>query len=539
MPTDKSTNAVAGPSQRNPVKHKKSSTNPLNTKNTETTKASKTSKSIRPKATDDAQPPPKSSSKSATYAKVATDFQNNRKQKAPKLAKPAQTTTGQAQRSTDDLPALEKKTVFRTTLDNPYQIEWPSVSLNVENGVLACVIDMLDGVAMYAEQRDLESKRRRKKARDKKSNTRQKVRKAGKANPDEASADTTNTRATAATEPAEPPLNPEGAGRKRKRDDGDEDATQAEKGKKPNPQDQTRDSIGKPPSKKLKTLPNPSEGGTEVEGSTTGDPEDVPPKKGTETDPPGILRPTILDHAIMGINEVTKRLERQSAALRQPANAEMKHPSVRLVVVCRTDMDSPMMIAHLPILVAACNSQADDTEHNAKFPEVVMVGLPYGAEEALSAACGLKKVAAMAFDTETPGLDRIEQFLPSIDILKAPWLAVAVSTDAAKTASQLIPTHIKQLKTTAPRNMNEAKKRRQLERRAAKEAQKTKAGVTRRVTPKRKVVISTPKIPATCGPPSTDVDARCVVIGRHKLEAPEKKEGKDLPSTMGEVEKVS
>ncbi|KAG8995731.1 hypothetical protein FRB94_008785 [Tulasnella sp. JGI-2019a] len=79
-------------------------------------------------------------------------------------------------------------------------------------------------------------------------------------------------------------------------------------------------------------------------------------------------------------------------------------------------MDSLMMTAHLPILVAACNSRADDAEHNTKFPEVVMVGLPYGAEaeEALSAACDLKKVVAVAFDTETPRLDRIEQFLPSI-----------------------------------------------------------------------------------------------------------------------------
>ncbi|KAG9026650.1 hypothetical protein FRB95_008620 [Tulasnella sp. JGI-2019a] len=133
-------------------------------------------------------------------------------------------------------------------------------------------------------------------------------------------------------------------------------------------------------------------------------------------------------------------------------------------------MDSLMMTAHLPVLVAACNSRADDAEHNTKFPEVVMVGLPYGAEaeEALSAACDLKKVVAVAFDNSF--------YL----LLSALWLAVAASTVAAKTTSQLIPTHIKQLKTTAPRNMNDAKKRRQLGRKAAKEAQKTKASMTRR-----------------------------------------------------------
>lgn len=198
-------------------------------------------------------------------------------------------------------------------------------------------------------------------------------------------------------------LNPEGKSRKRKRGDDAEDTSEAEKGEKLQPHDQAKGSTEKPPSKKLKIIPpippSSGENGTEFEG-TSEDPKDASSMKVTETEAEGILRPTILDHAIMGINEVTKRLERQSAALRQPITTENKHLPIRLVVVCRTDVDSPMMIAHLPILVAACNSRppSDDPTHSAIFPEVVMVGLPYGAEETLSAACGLKKVAAMAFD---------------------------------------------------------------------------------------------------------------------------------------------
>lgn len=59
--------------------------------------------------------------KPVTYAKPAKDFQNNRKQKAPK---PSRTTQPKGAQPADGLPVLEKKAVFRTTLDNPYHVEW-------------------------------------------------------------------------------------------------------------------------------------------------------------------------------------------------------------------------------------------------------------------------------------------------------------------------------------------------------------------------------------------------------------------------------
>lgn len=148
--------------------------------------------------------------------------------------------------------------------------------------------------------------------------------------------------------------------------------------------------------------------------------------KPAELSPPA--RPEIVDHIVFGINEVTKRLEQQSLALRTPKTATTtsgagpctatssapdpaalsspkRHNPLRLVLVCRTDIDSPMMIAHLPTLAAACNSHAATetspgsmTEPLNVLPGVILVGLPRGAEDTLSSASGLKRVAVMAFD---------------------------------------------------------------------------------------------------------------------------------------------
>lgn len=96
---------------------------------------------------------------------------------------------------------------------------------------------------------------------------------------------------------------------------------------------------------------------------------------------------------------------------------------------------------------------------------------------------------------KTPGLELFAPFLSSIPTLTAQWLAVppATTSTAPLPTPSLVPTHIKQLKTTAPKNMTEAKKQRQAERTAAKEK---KAGAGRsKLKPKAarqgpKVVVS-------------------------------------------------
>ncbi|KAG8918629.1 hypothetical protein FRC01_001752 [Tulasnella sp. 417] len=238
-----------------------------------------------------------------------------------------------------------------------------------------------------------------------------------------------------------------------------------------------------------------------------------PPKKRKPDGPPEApdgtvaltpTRPEMLDHVVLGLNAVTKRLEAQSFGLRSPSNqdlppsssasSEARHTAqsehseddrlrkvapLRLVLVCRTDVDSPTMIAHLPTLTAACNSaQRPQTEAHPSFSDVLLVGLPYGAESTLAEGSGLRRAAVVAFDTKTPGLEeRLARFLPSIPILRAQWLAIAPAASASVSSgrsnhpsakNQLVPTHIKHLKTTAPQDVKAAKQKRAEEIREAK-----------------------------------------------------------------------
>lgn len=117
---------------------------------------------------------------------------------------------------------------------------------------------------------------------------------------------------------------------------------------------------------------------------------------------PPLAKPEILNHVLFGINEITKRLESQSAALR--SSSPLPSPPIRLVLVCRPDMDSKHMVAHFPTLVAACNSarppipESTDQAPAERPPDLLLVALPRGAEETLSTAAGLRRCAAVAFD---------------------------------------------------------------------------------------------------------------------------------------------
>ncbi|KAG8955673.1 hypothetical protein FRC04_007664 [Tulasnella sp. 424] len=171
----------------------------------------------------------------------------------------------------------------------------------------------------------------------------------------------------------------------------------------------------------------------------------------TGTAPLAPARPEMLDHVVFGLNAVTKRLEAQSFGLRSALNSILPSASatsgsphtsqiahsegdrlekvapLRLVLVCRTDIDSPTMITHLPTLTAACNSvRLPHTEMQQSIPNVLLVGLPSGAESTLAESSGLWRAAVVAFDTETPELEeRLAPFLPSVPILRAHWLTIA------------------------------------------------------------------------------------------------------------------
>jgi ribonuclease P/MRP protein subunit POP3 len=108
--------------------------------------------------------------------------------------------------------------------------------------------------------------------------------------------------------------------------------------------------------------------------------------------------PPIIPHITVGINEVTKALEREIQSSRRtvitPNTADDETQSLtKVVFICYADLDTPAVVAHLPQLVALCNSAK--SEHH----KIKVVQLPAGAQISLADALGyLKRVSVIALD---------------------------------------------------------------------------------------------------------------------------------------------
>ena len=106
-----------------------------------------------------------------------------------------------------------------------------------------------------------------------------------------------------------------------------------------------------------------------------------------------------LRHFTFGINEVAKLLEEHAQHPRTTLSSSDQVSSnttlSKLVAVCLADINPPALVAHLPNLVAACNSARVST------CRVWLVQLPKGAEESLAAAAGLRRAAAFAIDVSS------------------------------------------------------------------------------------------------------------------------------------------
>ncbi|KAJ7225356.1 hypothetical protein GGX14DRAFT_349878 [Mycena pura] len=258
---------------------------------------------------------------------------------------------------------LENKVVFKSVLDSPFRVPWPSVPVNIQNEALECTVSLLKGVSEYQS-----SKRKR---------------------------------------------------------------------------------------KQLNTSLKPSKRRKISEDTTAMLVESTLPASDSSLP----ARPAVLQHLSIGINEVTKRLDAQIRSLRRcnvvslntdPATEQppLLAP-IKLIVVCRADVDPQILIDHLPHEVAAFNS--------AQPPEPIkIIPLPKGAEASLAAAAGFRRVAVIAMDIETPGLAAFTSILDSVPTLAAPWLT-SIAPSAPPVKKQLIPTHVKQLRTTAPKDMKLAK----------------------------------------------------------------------------------
>ncbi|KAL9716478.1 RNase P and RNase MRP subunit [Leucoagaricus gongylophorus] len=274
--------------------------------------------------------------------------------------------------------AGERKIVFKSVLDNPHRVSWPVVPANVQNTILAHLVDLLDGVAKFHQSRCRSSKRRKRVAN-------------------------------------------ESSHRSIKRRVVSKDAA-----------------IGQDDL---------------VEGPST-----FSISHHTESSEESSEPPPILNSLIYGINAVTKRLEIQIENSRVKsvfkygsktrATGESTNP-IRFLFVCRADIDPPILIDHLPHLVATYNALRQEDFH-----PIVLATLPKGAETTLAQVIGVRRLAALAISASSAiSQERFATVADSIAPVTAPWLT-------STPARLYVQSHIKQIRTTAPRDMKAAKESR-------------------------------------------------------------------------------
>ncbi|KAH9837012.1 uncharacterized protein C8Q71DRAFT_756488 [Rhodofomes roseus] len=286
--------------------------------------------------------------------------------------------------------ALERKVVFRSVLDNPFRVQWPSIPINIQNAILARFIDMVQGVSEYHVEREIRSRKRK------------------------SSRAATTTRATKRPRWAHKPRVVDGI----------------VAGSAPLEQSQTADSV-----------------------TADGEHDVVKP------------RPDVLNHLTFGINEVTKLLEKTSRSYSRTtvsASSTQEPPSddrPRIILVCRGDVSPPALLQHIPHVVAACNTRGMGKGTDG----IHLVTLSKGAEASLAEAVGLRRISVVAVHVDAPSISELTSLLENIPPPTASWLAAPMDTTVS-----LIPTHIKQLRTTAPKDMKAAKEQRSRGRAAAK-----------------------------------------------------------------------
>ncbi|KAF9786661.1 hypothetical protein BJ322DRAFT_1051218 [Thelephora terrestris] len=199
-----------------------------------------------------------------------------------------------------------------------------------------------------------------------------------------------------------------------------------------------------------------------------------------------LTAPPIVPHLVLGINQVTKRLEHQARAYRQSLHVtetiadddtSQSPPSrpISIVFVCRADVDPPLLISHLPTLIASCNSSRNASTDPGSYPPIRLVTVPKGSESLLADNMGLRRLAVLALDNATPELEDFISLLDSVPVLRASWLSQPEATSNSspdRLGALLVPTHIKQLRTTVPKDLKASKEQRTKGRAEAKRRKK-------------------------------------------------------------------
>lgn len=163
------------------------------------------------------------------------------------------------------------------------------------------------------------------------------------------------------------------------------------------------------PNKRRKTSAGKEEGGPEPISSPVGTcatPDEIMGVEGAAM----LAGPPIAPHLVLGINQVTKRLECQARAYRQTisatesitdsgtARSPTPGPMISIVFVCRADVDPPLLISHLPGLIASCNSSRNTLADPESYPPIRLVPVPKGSELLLADVIGVRRVAVLALD---------------------------------------------------------------------------------------------------------------------------------------------
>ena len=240
----------------------------------------------------------------------------------------------------------DKKVTFKGVLDSPFRIQWsasvlnhmqfsgliwpkfrPSVPLTLQKTILECILDLLDGAYDYHHHRCVT---RRKRKRGFKATERALQKNKGASGPAELSV---NERSS-------------------------------------NDQSPKEQDVHMHLDQKIQQCENQD--------------DDIEP-------------PIFLHHLSYGINVITKRLELQTQSARHPnilplpETSQIPPKPLKYVFVCRADVDPPLLIEHLPHLVAAYNSVCPS--QYAK-----LIPLPQGSESVLAQILGIRRVTALGLD---------------------------------------------------------------------------------------------------------------------------------------------
>ncbi|TIC01850.1 hypothetical protein E3Q18_00554 [Wallemia mellicola] len=153
---------------------------------------------------------------------------------------------------------------------------------------------------------------------------------------------------------------------------------------------------------------------------------------------------TTPESTLLGINAVTRDIESGQSS------------KCKVVIACKHDVSPSRLLAHLPIQISTLN-----TQHKRS---VLLIELPKGSEEALAVSIKLKRVAVVGLTENHILAETIRRRLEdeSKYTLKAPW-----QTEEGDPI--YIPTQIKTIETTMPKDLRKAKEEKKKTQAAKKE----------------------------------------------------------------------